>query len=125
MLVYITEADITTGILRFIRKQKITSSPRKVTFTDLTVSLRSTQVDPLGSSEDSQYFNQDYITTWTLVTIITTLRWASCGPVPGPQDAQRRVSIIVITWNLDGKISGNISKVIMWGPLFALEKYGI
>ena len=23
------------------------------------VSLRSTQVDPLGSSEDSQYFNQD------------------------------------------------------------------
>ena len=24
-----------------------------------TQSLRSTQVDPLGSSEDSQYFNQD------------------------------------------------------------------
>ena len=42
--------------------QQITSSPRKVTFTDLTVSLRSTQVDPLGSSEDSQYFNQDYLT---------------------------------------------------------------
>ena len=53
------EADITTGILRFIRKQKITSFPRKVTFTDLTVSLRSIQVDPLGSREDSQYFNQD------------------------------------------------------------------
>ena len=28
-----------------------------------------------------------------LVTIIATLRWASCGPVP--QDAQRRVAIIV------------------------------
>ena len=25
-----------------------------------TQSLRSTQVNPLGSSEDSQYFNQDY-----------------------------------------------------------------
>ena len=24
------------------------------------------------------------IATWTLVTIIATLRWASCGPVPGP-----------------------------------------
>ena len=45
--------------------------------------------------------------------------------VPGPQDAQRRVAIIVTTWTLDGKISGNISKVIIWGPLFALEKYGI
>ena len=30
-----------------------------------------------------------------VVTIIATLRWASCGPVPGPQDAQRRVAIIV------------------------------
>ena len=28
------------------------------------VSLRSTQVDPLGSSEDSQYFNQDYHKVW-------------------------------------------------------------
>ena len=32
-----------------------------------------------------------------LVTIIATLRWASCGP--GPQDAQRRVAIIVTSVN--------------------------
>ena len=30
-----------------------------------------------------------------VVTIIATLRWASCGPFAGPQDAQRRVAIIV------------------------------
>ena len=34
-----------------------------------------------------------------LVTIIATLRWASCGPVPGPQDAQRKVAIIVTSVN--------------------------
>ena len=28
-------------------------------------------------------------------SIIATLRWASCGPGTGPQDAQRRVAIIV------------------------------
>ena len=33
----------------------LTWEPRQ----DETISLRSTQVDPLGSSEDSQYFNQD------------------------------------------------------------------
>ena len=31
----------------------------------------------------------------------------------------------IATWTLDGKISGNIWKVIIWGPLFALEKCGI
>ena len=30
-----------------------------------------------------------------VITIIATLRWASCGPGTGPQDAQRRVAIIV------------------------------
>ena len=48
--------------------------------------------------------NHRYIATWTLVTII---------------------AIIVTTWTLDGKISRNISKMIIWGPLFALEKYAI
>ena len=33
----------------------------------------------------------------TLVTIIATLHWASCGPGTGLQDAQRRVTIIVTT----------------------------
>ena len=39
-----------------------------------------------------------------VVTIIATLRWASCGPGtgPGPQDAQRRVAIIVTTWGVAG-----------------------
>ena len=30
-----------------------------------------------------------------VITIIATLRWASCGPGTGPQDAQRRVAIVV------------------------------
>ena len=30
-----------------------------------------------------------------VVTVIATLRWASCGPGTGPQDAQRKVAIIV------------------------------
>ena len=31
----------------------------------------------------------------------------------------------IATWTLDGKISGKIWKVIIWGPLFTLEKCGI
>ena len=31
----------------------------------------------------------------------------------------------IATWTLAGKISGNIWKVIIWGPLFALKKCGI
>ena len=31
----------------------------------------------------------------------------------------------IATWTLDGKISGKIWKVIIWGPLFTLERCGI
>ena len=43
-----------------------------------------------------------------IVTIITTLRWSSCDPVPGPQDTQCRVAIIVTT-------QGN---ELLIGPIF-------
>ena len=56
-----------------------------------------------------------YTSRYHLVTIIATLRWASCGPVPGPQDAQRRVVIIVTRYhracpgNIAGRQSVNIT----------------
>ena len=49
------------------------------------------------TSEAYSFLHGRQLSCATLVTIIATLRWASCGPGtgPGPQDAQRRVAIIV------------------------------
>ena len=53
-----------------------------------------------------------------LVTIIATLRWASCGPVPGPQDAQRRVAIIVTNHDLTLAALGKKRKKAVRGVTF-------
>ena len=54
-----------------------------------------------------------------VVTIIATLRWASCspgtGPVPGPQDAQCRVAIIVTTSGEADSLASGVSYAIYSG----------
>ena len=41
-------------------------------------SLRSTQIDPLGSSEDSQYFDQDYFDGRAIVSLSLTAKYKIC-----------------------------------------------